>query len=320
MREFTVPVNRHGWSGLVFGPAWHAQSAGDRQADGGARVYTGKQGWHRGEPDDGPDDRGLPLDVPSPPRTTGSIPPSTTGSIPPRTTGSIPPRTTGSIPPSTDARLPRSGEAGLPTSAHVPGRLPSVRAVPARPGRVTRPFPTTVLWRWRYEVVAIGGTPLVWWSGVRAAGGLATLASLTGLLAVVALVGPLRRWATAVTWSVITPHRVRVGCAEAGVVSPSGKLPAVLFTQRRSTGERVYLWCPRGLTPTDVAAARRAIAAACWASEVRFYQTSGQYPPLVAVDVIRQFESPARGAKGEHRAGPPLHARFDRHGGNELFE
>lgn len=187
-------------------------------------------------------------------------------------------------------------------------------APPAPPPRplTARPLPTTVLWRWRYETAALGGVPLLWWGSVRSIGGLAGLSIVTGLLAVVALVPALRGWLSAVLWTVVTPHRVRVACAEAGVVSPDGKLPTVLFTLRKPYGERVYVWCPTGLGPADVAGARPAIAAACWASDVVFYETGGQYPHLVAVDVVRQ---PAALADAEPRGVPALWSRFARHDG-----
>jgi hypothetical protein len=127
---------------------------------------------------------------------------------------------------------------------------------------------------------------------------------------VIVAVPPLRRWALAVLWTVVTPHRIRVACAEAGVVSPRGRLPAVLFTLRKPYGERVYLWCPDGMGPTDVAAARPAIAAACWVNDVQFYETGGQYPHLVAVDVVRLPVEDDRRPEI-----PALRRRFARHQG-----
>ncbi|GAA0264519.1 hypothetical protein [Cryptosporangium japonicum] len=177
---------------------------------------------------------------------------------------------------------------------------------------VARPLPTTVLWRWRYETAVLGGAPLLWWASVRSIGGLVGLGLVTGVVAVLASIPALRRWLSALLWTVVTPHRLRVGCVEAGVVSPQGKLPAVLFTLRKPYGERVYLWCPAGLGPADVAAARPAIAAACWADDVVFYQTSGQYPPLVAVDVVRL---PGTVLDTEPQTVSAVWKRFVRHDG-----
>ncbi|MFG1920346.1 hypothetical protein [Cryptosporangium sp. NPDC048952] len=210
------------------------------------------------------------------------------------------------------------GEAAIKPPTFVPADLSDLTPLPHQgnrapaPPTVARPLPTTVLWRWRYETAVLGGAPLLWWAGVRSIGGLAGLSIVTGLLAFVALIPPLRRWLTAVLWTVVTPHRVRVACAEAGVVSPSGKLPGVLCTVRKPYGERVYLWCPPGLGPADVAAARSVIAAACWANDAVFYQTSGQYPQFVAVDVIRLSDAVV---EPEPMELPAVWERFARHDG-----
>ncbi|TQS41847.1 hypothetical protein [Cryptosporangium phraense] len=179
---------------------------------------------------------------------------------------------------------------------------------PVRPA-VARPLPTTVLWRWRYEAALLGGAPLFWWGSVHAVGGLVGLSFVTALLAFVALVPPLRRWAFAVLWTIVTPHRIRVACAQAGLVSHTGKLPAVLVTCRKAYGERVYLWCPDGVSAGDVAAARSVFMGACWARDVRVFESSGQYPRVVAMEVVRQ-----RTAEPTPQV-PALWARFERHSG-----
>lgn len=190
-----------------------------------------------------------------------------------------------------------------------------VEELPART-RVAVPMPPTVVWRWRYELGSTASVGLIWWSCALVAGDLLALTFMTASLALVAAVGPFRRSALAMAWGVITPHRVRLACAEAGVVSPRGKLPAVVLTRRAPHGERVYLWCPSGVDALDVAAARGAIAVICWATEVRVLAGSGQYPSLVVLDVIRQPErSAVERPAVEHRSGPPLRYRFDRHAG-----
>lgn len=188
-----------------------------------------------------------------------------------------------------------------------------VEGLPAR-ARVAVPMPPTLVWRWRYELGTTASVGLVWWSCTLVADGLLALTLVTASLALVAAVGPARRSALALAWGVITPHRVRLACAETGVVSPRGKLPAVVLTRRTPHGERVFLWCPSGLGALDLAAARRAIAVMCWAVEVRVQASTGQYPALVVLDVIRQPErSAVERPATEHRSGPSLRNRFDRH-------
>jgi hypothetical protein len=181
------------------------------------------------------------------------------------------------------------------------------------PARVVRPLPATLLWRWRNEGAALTAVALVWWSCAVVAGPLVAFTVMTGLLAVLSGVRPVRRWIVGWTWGVMTPHRIRLACAEAGVVSPRGKLPAVVFTRRTPYGERVYLWCPPGLDPVDVAAARPAIAALCWASQVTVLATP-QFPAVAVLEVVRELReplSPTRSAP--HRSAPALRRRLGRH-------
>jgi hypothetical protein len=87
-------------------------------------------------------------------------------------------------------------------------------------------------------------------------------------------------------WCVITPHRVRAGCAGAWIHSRGGRLPAVLVTRRQPFGERVYLWCRAGTCKQDFEAARELLAAACWAQEIRA-SSHPRNAQLVILDVIR---------------------------------
>jgi hypothetical protein len=166
---------------------------------------------------------------------------------------------------------------------------------------VARPWPTTVLWRWRYELLlALGCGYLVW------VGGSALLwVAMVGAVAAAALIAvpPVRRFATAHAWCVLTAHRVRSGCAQGRIHSRQGRLPAILFTGRQEFGERVWLWCPAGTSAEDFEAARSMLAAACWATDVRVGRDP-RHAHLVTLDVIR------RDLAGVSR---PLAARARRH-------
>lgn len=123
-------------------------------------------------------------------------------------------------------------------------------------------------WRWRYELGLGVGSPL----------GLDALAEAThpiaaicvALTVVTGYVGwpAARHWLHARLWCVLVPHRLRVGMAEAGVTSWSGRLPTVLWTSARPRGVRVLLWCPAGVDVHAFQATRSELAAACWAVEV----------------------------------------------------
>jgi hypothetical protein len=155
-------------------------------------------------------------------------------------------------------------------------------------GSVARANPLVIMWRWRYELIAVASLIAPW-----AALGVTVGAAITGGLAVV-LAGVLawsgtRRQVLARIWCIVTPHRVRVGCAQAWIHSRYGKLPVILATTREPFGERVYLWCRAGTSVQDLYSARELLAAACWADDIRVSRDP-KYAHLVLLDVIRQGE------------------------------
>jgi hypothetical protein len=154
-------------------------------------------------------------------------------------------------------------------------------------GSVARPNPLVIVWRWRYElglalflaivVLALTSAVGLWW-------GLATISIVSGLTAA----WPAARRQIAVrAWCIITPHRVRTGCAQAWIHSRRGKIPVVVFTTAEPFGERVYLWLRAGVGAEDLMAARQLLAAACWANDVNVAPHE-RYAHLVALDVIRR--------------------------------
>lgn len=165
---------------------------------------------------------------------------------------------------------------------------------------VSRPNPVVIGWRWRYEMMSAGGLT----GGLAALSRTAGTAGLIGAAAVAAVltaligVSPRARRATATrAWCVITPHRIRTGCAQAWVHTRAGKIPVVLLTRAQPFGERVWVWCRAGTAPCDLESARRQLAAACWARDVQVAR-SPRFAHLAAIDVVRRAERLAR-AQGE---------------------
>ncbi len=73
-----------------------------------------------------------------------------------------------------------------------------------------------------------------------------------------------------------------------------GKVPSapfILWTRSRPSGERVYLWCRAGTSAADFSSARKLLAAACMAKDIKVSQHA-RYAHLIALDVIRR-EPPA---------------------------
>ena len=98
---------------------------------------------------------------------------------------------------------------------------------------------------------------------------------------------PGRRLLVTRAWCVITPHRLRTGCANAWINSRYGRLPIILLTTAQPFGERVLLWCVAGVSAEDLVAAREALIAACWAADIKVNR-SDRHRQLVIVDVIRR--------------------------------
>ncbi len=154
-------------------------------------------------------------------------------------------------------------------------------------GSVARPNPLVIAWRWRYELGGALGLAIA----------IYTLTSAVGpwwALTVIALAGgslsawpTARRQAVVRAWCIITPHRVRTGCAQAWIHSRQGKIPIVLFTTAQPFGERVYLWLRAGVGAEDLIAVRPLLAAACWADDV-YIARHDRYAHVIVLDVIRR--------------------------------
>lgn len=167
--------------------------------------------------------------------------------------------------------------------------LPS-KEVSTKPGAIQLPPPNPLVlfWRWRYELILGIGLPAV----LIVPGGisvmLGTLAGITVLGCTALLYAPTRRYLVARAWCIITPHRVRVGCAQAWIHSRRGKIPVVLLTTRQPFGERVHIRCRAGTSAIDFASALPLLTAACWARDIRV-SGNERFAQLMTADVIRRL-------------------------------
>jgi hypothetical protein len=175
--------------------------------------------------------------------------------------------------------------------------------IPAR----RRALPSTALWWWRWEILFVAllaGLLLGPAHGVENPLLLAlVVTSAGGLLAVTAS----RDWVRRRVWAVITQHRLRVGCAEAGILSPSGRVPTVLWTSVTRYGERVWLNCPSGVTIDDFTRSTDRLAVTCWAGTVTVRRVPGRRSTVV-LDVIRNHVTEAVLAQGPGPEHPPVPA------------
>jgi hypothetical protein len=148
-----------------------------------------------------------------------------------------------------------------------------------------RPFPLTVVWRWRYELAltaAIAGAVTALLHILGTEWGVITASALAA-----AFGPPWPAPAADLAWLVITPHRLRTGFSQARLRTAGGRLPVIMRTTRAPFGERVRVWCPAGISAEDLRSARPLLRAACWAADVRVTR-DGQHAHIVTVDVIRR--------------------------------
>jgi len=151
---------------------------------------------------------------------------------------------------------------------------------------IPRPNVIVAAWRWRYELLAASLLAATWIILKTEAATAATVVLGAGLTATASLPSG-RAFLVARAWCVVTPHRVRVGCAQAWIHSRNGRIPAILLTRREPFGERVYLWCSAGTSSDDFWSARALLAAVCWANEVHVSRHP-RYAHLITLDVIRR--------------------------------
>jgi len=173
---------------------------------------------------------------------------------------------------------------------------------------LSRPNPLVVAWRWRYELALAVGVPLLLRGLVLPIGAWRAVAATTAVAAVLLAWPAARRLLVARVRCIVTPHRVRTGCAEAHIQTRAGKLPIILWTSPVPLGERVLVWCRSGTAAEDFEGARRQLRTACWARDVIVTRSPGR-AHLVTVTVIRHGPPPgappALGSQGGYTWSRP---------------
>ena len=152
---------------------------------------------------------------------------------------------------------------------------------------VAAPNLLVVAWRWRYEIALVAGLSAGLTAAIISFGAVPTIVAVIVITLTILCWPPARQFAADRAWCIITPHRVRAGCAEGLIYSSRGKIPIILWTSHQAFGERVLLWCRAGTSTDDFVSARAILTAACWAQDVAvFFDT--HHTQLVTLDVIRR--------------------------------
>jgi hypothetical protein len=188
---------------------------------------------------------------------------------------------------------------GRPRQPNDPSVLSSVESAL----RSARANLLVVIWRWRYELALVLGLPAAAIAIARGLGVVWLVATVAALAATFGLWPDGRRLLVKRAWCVITPHRLRTGCAHSWIQSRSGKLPIILFTTPQPYGERVLLWCVAGISAEDLVAAKDLLIAACWAADMRISR-SERHAHIVVVDVIRHRQTSPADPETERMSWP----------------
>ena len=178
---------------------------------------------------------------------------------------------------------------------------------------VAAPNLLVAAWRWRYEIVLIAGLSASLAAAIISFGAVPTIVAMIVIIVTILCWPTARQFAADRAWCIITPHRVRVGCAEGLIYSSRGKIPVILRTSHQALGERVLLWCRAGTCADDFISARAVLTAACWAQDVTVF-VDAHNAHLVILDVIRRPPGELVSDIEERRSpdppdGPPAWAR-----------
>ena len=144
------------------------------------------------------------------------------------------------------------------------------------------------IWWWLPELAVTGGLLISW---VELAGHttLAPRIIITAaMIGVPAAIGPVRRSISAVTWCLVTRHRIRTCFSQFIITNRTGSLPLMLAARPTPAGERLWIWLRPGLCLADIQDRTEEIAAACWATAVVADIASASNSALVRIDIKRR--------------------------------
>lgn len=114
------------------------------------------------------------------------------------------------------------------------------------------------------------------------------LAAVTLIVVIPAAIGPVRRRIIALSWCLITRHRIRTCFNEFIITNRTGTLPHILWARPTPVGERVWIWLRPGLALDDIHSRTDLIAVACWADTAVAEAASVTNSALVRLDIKRR--------------------------------
>lgn len=153
------------------------------------------------------------------------------------------------------------------------------------------PWPSTVIWRWRWELGLVTAALLLLWASWLTTGAW-VLAIAPIVVSALTLIQPCQRFLHRRGTAIAVQHRIRGGFAQGQLYGPDGELPAVLWTRLTPQGERIYLWSPPSLTVNAFRAERSRLTRACRSQTVGI-EGHSKFTRIVILDVVRRGLRPA---------------------------
>lgn len=147
--------------------------------------------------------------------------------------------------------------------------------------------PIGVLWRFRTQAITAAVTGWAYFALARRLHPVLAAAVLGGLVLILALLPPTRRFLVRRAWCVLSRHRIQKVCFETRMHTRVGWRPLVLRIHPTEVGERAVIWCRAGICFEDFEAHTGELAAACYAREVRV-ERSKRWAQIVTVQIVRR--------------------------------
>jgi hypothetical protein len=114
------------------------------------------------------------------------------------------------------------------------------------------------------------------------------LGVVTVIVAVPALIVPVRRLIVALAWCLILRHRIRTCFAEFIVYNRTGSLPLVLWCVPTPVGARIWVHLRPGLSLDAIQTRLPQIATACWATSATATAASDSNSAYIRIDIKRR--------------------------------
>jgi len=143
------------------------------------------------------------------------------------------------------------------------------------------------LWRWSIEITLAVLVLLAWLHLSAVMPNYAVAMVLAFPIVAACNFRRLRRLIIGWLFVLFTRHRLRTALVQLGSRNRSGKLPWLVGWRPTPVGERVTLLMVAGTSAAQIEEAADALAAACWARQVRV-DTNRRMTAFVRVDVIRR--------------------------------